>query len=170
MAELLILGLSLIGIGFLYLRVVQPILVDFKIIPPRGGPDVAREVMLSSDASATLLSGTSNRDAPDTNQLEPVLIEPVRTSSERLPYHATSDDFVVWLAIIRVDGKQISANKIADMVGGTRADILEKVRGVRPQVKLADDAPIPAAARPGYEPYQDGGKPPQHAREALGLK
>ena len=100
---------------------------------------------------------TPNRDAPDTNQLEPVFIEPVRTSSERLPYHATSDDFVVWLAIIRVDGKQISANKIADMVGGTRADVLEKVRGVRPQVKPPDDAP---AVRPGYEPYQDGGKPP----------
>ena len=70
MAELLILGLSLIGIGFLYLRVVQPILVDFKLIPPRGGADVAREVMLSSDVSEALQrrpsAGTDGRTEENT--------------------------------------------------------------------------------------------------------
>ena len=134
MAQGLLFGLGLIGLGFLYFYIVRPIWISSaNAIAARASS--TDSVKLENEQEA--LSGTPNHQTPDTKAIEPVPEGVVRTSSEHLPYHATTDELIVWLAIIKVDGKQISANKIADMVGGTRADVLDKIREVRPVQAVA---------------------------------
>jgi hypothetical protein len=65
----------------------------------------------------------------------------------RISRHNSDAERIVYLAAqLSPDGKyRFSANKIADLIGGTRADVLEQVKGVR-------TSPSYAALTPDKQP------------------
>ena len=153
MAELLILGLSLIGIGFLYLRVVQPILVDFKLIPPRGGTPAVVEIT------------SSNIEKPDTDAVVPVSstsidtgIAPANTS--KISRNLTEREIVILLAAQKNGAEyRYSGNAIYGLVKGNRNGIMALVAELRGGT-LDDAAPddmilTPIAGRPTRASYYD---------------
>lgn len=80
-------------------------------------------------------------DLPDTHQGEPAAEPPRTGGSEPIPNRET----LIWIVcrMVNVDGSYTySANKIAEFVGGTRAETLAAIRAARGQ---AEPPPVTSA-------------------------
>jgi len=107
-------------------------------VSEEGGEIMSHDAEQSRPALAPRIETGENgsyRNSPDTYQAEGAT--PPRTNTPPPVSSKASDaEIIAWLATCKTvdNGKlkdRFSANKIADLVGGTRADVMNQVRAIR---------------------------------------
>lgn len=99
-----------------------------------------------------LYEGGTNQLAPDTNAANTGTTDRTGTAP-KISRRMTDSDIIAVLTVQRTtdkngkDKERFSANQIADLVGGTRADVLAQVRAIRNLPQFPELAPEQIEAR-----------------------
>lgn len=146
--------LLVIALGTMVILFGWP-LVEYLV---ERGPTWARSVRMRY---VVVTSSETDEDEPE-NDPVPVLAPPptklvladtdaVRASTDdrtgtkvvRLSQRMSDEECITWLAVQKTpEGKdRFSANKIADLVGGTRADVLNQIRAIRSLPRFSQMTP-----------------------------
>lgn len=107
------------------------------------GLNTGRTILSSSELEAFFMREPINGHIADTYQLVPDSAIPPAELVR--PTAMTDDDIITWLAQLKNPGKtayRFSANSIAEIVGGTRNEVLKKVAVHRPVTTKIAPQPV----------------------------
>lgn len=141
-ATLFAISVSILILGWLWFYIVRPILEDYGVIvAPESVKDyadaapVVAPIRPSSDTSSQRVEPAKIADTPQPEPDAPAMYEP--PSDPLIISHKMSKkELTILLAVQKDDegGYRFSANKIAEFVGGTSAEVkgwVAEVRGKR---------------------------------------